>query len=228
MRGSLASTLVLVSFGVFGLLACSVPKDTDEYEYAGNDVSAGSALGLACSADEDCGSELRCLLPSECRIDPDTPYDEEGSGGTTGARCEDALPCRGGYVCTAVVEVARCARACASDEDCPLGASCWTERGAAEGLCVPPGGWVGDPCALETDCIHGLGCENRVQGGYCTRACGLDEPCPYGMGALCVRLSGGAGNACLTSCEPGEDDCASEVDCTKMTESAGHVCFPRF
>jgi hypothetical protein len=95
-----------------------------------------------------------------------------------------------------------------------------------EGRCTVPAGGIGAHCFYENDCVEGLYCENRFEGGYCTAECSPDLSCPAIGQSLCVKMSGDLGNFCLTLCESAAD-CASDLSCTPLTNAPEvKVCFP--
>ena len=224
---------ILVLPGVLsGWLACSVPSDSNTYQYAADGVS----LGLACDPAHPCGEELLCRTPAVCTRGedvvapgPDATPPEPGAGGL-GDRCEDGGGCAAPYDCEPLSETAVCTADCSVDTDCPEGGQCWLEPGPSEGACVRPGGLIGDACDVENDCAPGLFCENRAAGGYCSMRCGRYAPCPAGMDAVCTKLSGDFGNYCLKRCSEAEEQtgCREDVGCRKMTKADVWVCFPSF
>ena len=225
--------IVVSCLGVCSLwLACTVPRDTNTYEYA---ADGGSSLGLSCDPQHTCGDGLVCRSPSHCTREADVVQPETGSAappdqelGALGDGCEADVDCESPNWCEAVSQSDYCTAPCQSSQDCPDGGICWTERGPTEGWCVRAGGLVGDACALENDCAPGLFCENRAAGGYCTMQCGRYAPCPAGMDAICTKLSGDFGNYCLKRCDAETTLCREDVGCRKMTKADVWVCFPSF
>jgi len=207
--------------------ACAeTPEDRTAYRLVLPDAGASGALGEACDDAHRCPAPLYCLLPAECRREPDAAVGPTDGQAAVGDRCDEVRPCAPGLRCERLSDVGACSLDCEEDGDCPGPAVCWLARGPAQGACVPDGGLIGDACAVENDCQAGLRCEDRMPGGYCTRACDRHLPCPDGMEAVCTRLSEGQGNACLRRCGDPEVPCRDGVPCRPMTQAAVLVCAP--
>lgn len=226
---ALALLLLVWSGAAVTGAGCSAPADSSDYHYVPPDATAAQALGAACDEARPCAAGLVCRAPAECRrTEGAAPTPAEDPGGRAGDRCDGTHPCAAGYDCEPVSDVALCTRDCATDEECPEGAVCWTSRGPAQSWCVRPGGLLGAACELETDCAPGLFCENRAGGGYCAKTCDAGVPCPAGMSAICTRLSGEFGIYCLQRCTDDHEACREDVDCRKMAKADEYVCFPSF
>jgi len=221
--------LAWLLWNVPGLLGCDiVPEDTELFETADPyTTELGPSVGKVPESGGQCPEGLISWWPSECRVHEGSVL-TGGPGQLPGERCDADNPCVTGAFCQSVTDIPLCSAECSADSQCPGASVCWLGGGCAHGWCVQPGGLVGADCKFETDCAPGLFCENRTTHGYCTRECGSQSPCPDGMGAICTRLSGGAGNLCLKGCHPGQDECRLDTSCEQMELADDYVCEPTY
>ena len=218
-------------------LAGCEPTNTQRYWYPPSD-SAAASLGAACDLSRPCPPELVCRVAAECRIDyeadetGDLARESSGALLLLGAGCRPETGCAPGYTCHPVGKKGVCTTDCRLDEDCPGESVCWQAQGPTMGWCIRPNGLAGAPCVYENDCAPGLFCENRARGGYCTKECGVEMPCPRGMNVICTALSGNFGNYCLELCGTGpngaDQTCRGNATCTEMRGAPIEVCFPKF
>jgi len=179
------------------------------------------APASACAIDDDCASGLcdgdLCAVPCDpmapaCPDDTGCWETDDACGAcrpgpppaAVGTPCESDADCPG-RVCAHVGEDWFCSDLCDTDEDCPQEAICADVEGV--GVCVPPGGFLGDDCENNDDCGSAL-CAHLGDDAYCTRYC--DEiACPAGWECvdaggylICARKAadeGGCGCATTTS-----------------------------
>ena len=114
-------------------------------------------LGSACSADADCGDDLRCITPSST-----SPV--LGGGAVNGY----------------------CTKDCLTESDCPgFGSVCLTPDGGGNGECYlgcaigPELSFIDD--MLDSNKCHGredVRCTRTNAGEYCLPTCGDDSQCP--------------------------------------------------
>ena len=135
-----------------------------------------------------------------------------------GETCDGDCPavCDDGDECTEdqfTGSAATCSASCrhAAVTTCGDGDGCCPEGCtlAIDADCVTDGR-VGAPCADDREC-HTGDCLFAWTGGYCTRACDPQNPCP--IGTHCALLSG-AQRSCVT-------DCRSDGEC----EREGYACY---
>lgn len=151
-----------------------------------------------------CGSAW-CPETSGCVVLGGYPYCLPG--------CDDASPCRDGYVCTQPEGV--CMPDCRGGYDCGTEYTCSSTTGFCDANPAPLSG-LGATCSSDAVCDSGLCLLDVASGftlGVCTEVCAAS--CPAGFG--CVALE--AGSWCLPTCG---DGCPSAFVC----ESSSQLCVP--
>lgn len=88
----------------------------------------------------------------------------------------------------------------------------------------PPLNRVGAPCGSPADCDPALTCEARLPGGYCSRPCDRDTPCPDRARESCVRFSGDIGSFCTLRCQE-DADCRPEYTCRQVGDTPLRICY---
>lgn len=103
--------------------------------------------------------------------------------GAPGARCEEPWHCTGGVCIPAldITTVSFCAKACATDNDCPTPLSCVLDLNGlpfCQHYPESPGN-IGDICADDTECIVGVcGGDTPGEDGVCGVPCNLSVCAP--------------------------------------------------
>lgn len=193
-------------------------------------------VGGPCVEDADCGEGDTDVCIPESDEDGDTGF---VGGYCLQVGCSDFDPCPGGSECFQVTEdgATACLDLCDDADPCRDGYVC--DAAGDLSVCVPPAdepdpdpdpgpapaaGEIGAACADDADCGEGDindlcvpaededGVATGWDGGYCTAGCDAFLDCPAGSTCLAVDEQGTA--FCF-------DDCASSNECRE-----GYACFP--
>ncbi|HVU03758.1 MAG TPA: hypothetical protein VHE30_18495 [Polyangiaceae bacterium] len=208
--------------------SCHVPGDTCTIKgtkVGGGSGSGGSGSGGAPSGSGGApsgsggapsgtgGSGVAGSGPGTCSVTFNDPTCQSCFAAQCGDSCAS---CQGDVECEAAIE---CALNCTSGSCGCRGTitdsvslalydafgTCVT--GTCQEACLP-GGAVGDPCTVDSDCSSGTTCPDAI---WCTLTCTQDADCGYassGFQNVCILNSGNT-NTCFTTC-------VSDLDCSSL------------
>jgi hypothetical protein len=177
--------------------------------------SAMSAVGTACTTNNDCGANGFCATEATSGL--------PGGYCTTGCDPAAAGSCGPGNDCLTLGQTILCVRTCTADSDCRDGYGCATTFfGAAlgDGSRVCAAGKTdakpGDPCTGIRDCAPGSGfclgeTDSGFPGGYCSAQCDATDPTSCGDGGACVETA--FGDFCAGTCTAGGTTCRDGYQC---------------
>lgn len=193
-------------------------------------------IGSECSADADCDFEGGVCAPN--------PY--SGRGWCT-ARCEMFCPDKKGYpgsfcvadpnggaggVCVNRLQSENAG--CASyDHFVPAKVGRFGQPGFVRDVCRPgTGGFVGDGCLADGDCLDGLTCAGDGERGQCVQACSrFCADLPGYPTTFCAADTGLSGGQCVRTCDPDRNapECGEGLDCVERSRFGQptrkeHVC----
>lgn len=205
-------------------------------------VSFGSDHICTVACSDSCPNGFSCktgAVDTQCVPDGDESFYFQGPD--IGRLCNTLSPCADGLECVQFGQQSYCTRSCVANTRCPSGSQCndlpesytapatppATSQSGASPLCLQTSGEIGAKCANENECALGLKCVNQIPGGFCTRECSAEDPCPKEYNTKCIRLSGGFGTVCLKPCATA-CDCGEGTTCTRVGKSTSFVCFPNF